>query len=101
MAKINMAKAWVLVRRGRVAGWLNQSVLVFDSRKQAQKFAREVIGLTPLRGQFTPHPLVGRLLAQVRDRPIALRLDNGDGTNTYLVLSASGSVSAPTSDRLG
>lgn len=93
MATVNMAKAWVLVRRGRVAEWLNQSVLMFDSRKEAQQFAREVIALTPLRGQFTPRPLVGRLLAQVRDRPIALRLDNGDGTHTYPVLSASGSVS--------
>jgi hypothetical protein len=93
MAKINMAKAWVLVRQGRVAEWLSRSVLVFHSRNEAQKFAREVIGLTPLRGQFAPHPLVGRLLAQVRGRPIALRLDNGDGTNTYVVLSASDSVS--------
>ena len=83
MAKINMAKAWVLVRHGRVAEWLNQSVLVFGTRKEALKFAREVIALTPLRGQFTPHPLAGRLLAQVRDRPITLRLDGGDGTNTY------------------
>jgi hypothetical protein len=95
MAKINMAKAWVLVRQGRVAEWLNQSVLVFDSRRAAQKFAREVIALTPLRGQFTPHPLVGRLLTQVRGRPIALRLDGGDSTNTYVVLSASDSVSDP------
>lgn len=93
MATINMAKAWVLVRRGRVAEWLNQSVLVFDSRKEAQKFAREVIALTPLRGQFAPRPLAGRLLAQVRNRPIALRLNNGDGTSTYPVLSASGSAS--------
>lgn len=93
MAKINTTKAWVLVRQSRVAEWLNQSVLVFDSRKEAQKFAREVIALTPLRGQFTPHPLVGRLLAQVRGRPVAHRLDNGDGTNTYVVLSASESVS--------
>lgn len=88
MTKVNMAKAWVLVRQGRVAEWLNDSVLVFGSRKEAQKFAREVIALTPLRGQFAPHPLAGRLLAQVRNRPITLRLGGGDGTNSYVVLSA-------------
>jgi hypothetical protein len=94
MTKINMAKAWVLVRQGRVAEWLNDSVLVFGSRKEAQKFAREVIALTPLRGQFSPHPLAGRLLAQVSGRPIALRLNGGDDRNTYVVLSASDSAAA-------
>ena len=93
MAKVNMAKAWVLIRQGRVAEWLNNSVLVFESRKEAQKFAQQIIGLTPLRGHFTPHPLVGRLLAQVRDRPIAFRLDIGECTNTYVVLTATDSVS--------
>jgi hypothetical protein len=92
MAKSEVATAWVLIREGRVAEWVNRSVLVFESLSDAKSFARRVIGRTPLRGQFTPHPLVGRLLAQVHGRPVALRRDQDDGTATYIALSHENSV---------